>query len=140
MGGFGALLLGCRHPDLFGRIASVSGAFIINALLIGNPEITGSSPDALSHFKNLFGDIPTLAADAGRNPESAAQEALEKGMMPPVFLACGKDDMLYSRNLRLYRRLQEAGAQITWGEADGCHSWICYEKILPGMVAWRAIE
>ena len=141
MGGFGALLLGSRHPELFGRIASVSGAFIIDDLLIGNPEVIGSSPNAITHFQNLFGDIPSLDGDINRNPEAAALYALSERTLPPLFLACGKDDsLLYSRNCSLRIRLENAGADVTWFEADGAHSWICYEKILPGMFAWLAIE
>ena len=140
MGGFGALLLGSRHPELFGRIASVSGAYIIDDLLIGNPEVIGLSPNALTHFQKLFGDIPSLDGDMNRNPEAAAQAALADGTLLPVFLACGKDDMLYSRNSRLLDRLENSGANVTWAEADGSHSWGCYEKILPGMFAWLAIE
>ena len=138
MGGFGALLLGSRHPECFGRIASMSGAFIIEDLLIGNPEVVGSPSDSLPHFHNLFGDIPTLSGDSARNPEAAALEALAAGFMPPVFLSCGRNDMLYSRNLRLRSCLEEAGAEITWAEADGSHGWECFEKILPDVFGWLA--
>ena len=138
MGGFGALLLGSRHPELFGRIASLSGAYIINDLLIGNPEVIGSSPNALTHFQKLFGDIPSLDGDMNRNPEAAAQAALADGSLLPVFLACGKDDMLYSRNRRLLARLENAGADVTWAEAEGSHSWGCFETMLPEMFVWMS--
>ena len=139
MGGFGALLLGSRHSELFGRIASVSGAYIIDGILIGNPEIVGKSPDAITYFQNLFGDIPTLDGDRNRNPEAAALYALSERTLPPLFLACGKDDTkLYPRNLSLHDRLKEAGADITWAEADGSHTWDCYEKILPDLFRWLA--
>ena len=141
MGGFGAMLLGSRHPELFGRIASVSGAFIIYDLLIGNPEVIGSSPNAITHFQNLFGDIPSLDGDINRNPEAAALYALSERTLPPLFLACGKDDtLLYSRNRSLLIRLENAHADVTWFEADGAHSWGCFETILPDLFAWLAIE
>ena len=137
MGGFGALLLGSRHPELFGRIASVSGAFIIDDLLIGNPEVIGSSPNAIAHFQNLFGDIPSLDVDLNRNPEAAALYALSERTLPPLFLACGKDDrLLYSRNRSLLTRLENAGADVTWSETDGGHSWECYKQILPDVFQW----
>jgi len=137
MGGFGALLLGSHHPELFGRIASVSGAYIIDGILIGNEEIVGKSPNAITHFQNLFGDIPSLDVDRNRNPEAAALYALSERTLPPLFLACGKDDIkLYPRNISLHDRLKEAGADITWAEADGSHTWDCYKKILPNLFSW----
>ena len=139
MGGFGALLLGSRHPKRFGRIASVSGAYIIDGILIGNEEIVGKSPNAITHFQNLFGDIPSLDGDSNRNPEAAALYALSERTLPPLFLACGKDDrLLYSRNRSLLTRLENAGADVTWSEADGAHSWTCYEQILPDVFQWLA--
>lgn len=137
MGGFGALLLGSHHPELFGRIASVSGAYIIDGILIGNEEIVGKSPNAITHFQNLFGDIPSLDGDMNRNPETAALHACSEGTLPPLFLACGKDDaLLYSRNQRLRNRLENAGANVTWSETDGGHSWECYKQILPDVFQW----
>ncbi len=138
MGGFGSLLLGSRHPELFGQMASISGAFILNDLLIGNPEVIGQWPGALSHFQNLFGDIPTLEEDPERNPEAAALQALTDGKLPPVFLSCGTGDMLYSRNRKLYTSLTAAGIDVTWKETAGSHQWECFEKILPELFAWLA--
>ncbi len=139
MGGFGSLLLGSRHPELFGKIASISGAFILNDVIIGNEEITGKGPKALSHFQNLFGDIPTLEDDPERNPEKAALQALADDRLPPVFLSCGTGDvLLYNRNRKLYTSLTAAGADVTWKEAAGSHQWECYEKILPELFVWLA--
>ena len=138
MGGFGSLLLGSRHPNCFEKILSISGAFIIEDLLIGNPEVIGNSANAILHFQTLFGDIPSLETNPERNPEVSALDTLAAGTLPPVFLACGTDDMLYSRNLRLRRILEKEGASITWTEAEGSHHWDCFEKILPEAFTWLA--
>ncbi len=129
MGGFGCLLLGSRHPNLFQKIICISGAFILDDLLIGNPEVTGSSSN-VSHFQNLFGDFYSLDEDPSRNPFLAASLALQENKLPPVFMACGRNDMLYTRNIRLRDRLLALGADLTWNETDGDHSWNCFNLLL----------
>lgn len=135
MGGFGSLLLGSRYPDIFGKIASISGAFILDDLIIGNPEVIGS-PNNFTHFQNLFGDIPSLDECKNRNPFVAAIHAIHNTKMPPIFMTCGKYDMLYSRNLNLYNRLNNLGADITWIDAEGEHNWICFNGVLNNLFQW----
>ena len=135
MGGFGSLLLGSRNPDIFGKIAWISGAFIIDDLIIGNPEVTGGGHNIV-YFQNLFGDIPSLNECPDRNPMSAATRALKLGKLPPIFAGCGRHDMLYSRNIRLRDRLTYLGADIKWMDTEGIHDWICFNRMLEPVFAW----
>ncbi len=120
MGGFGSLLIGSHYPNYFCKIACISGAFIIDDLLIGNPEITGSISNII-HFQNLFGDIPSLAKDHSRNPCLAAQYSVTTDQLSPVYLTCGTNDLLYTRNKKLYHQLLSLGADVTWAETPGNH-------------------
>lgn len=135
MGGFGSLLLGSHFPDHFQKIICISGAFILSDLLIGNPEVTGTFLGNLEYFQNLFGCLDTLETSYSRNPAVAAAYQLEKKQLPPVFMACGTEDMLYRRNLRLRDQLREAGANLTWKEARGGHNWKFFSSILED--AWK---
>ena len=134
MGGFGSLLLGSRRPDLFGKIICISGAFIVDDILIGNPEVIGS-PDNFPHFQRLFGDFSTLDS-CEKNPVAASREALTKKKLPPVYLACGTEDLLYTRNTKLRNLLSESGADITWREAHGNHNWKFFNSILEDIFTW----
>ncbi len=136
MGGFGSLLLGSHHPQLFCKIGSISGAFILDDVMIGNPEVIGDPRQTLEHFRNLFGDIPSLDESRERNPLLAAQNALEQNALPPIFLGCGTDDLLYTRNRKLYRMLSEYQANITWTESPGDHEWSCFETMIPELFRW----
>lgn len=135
MGGFGSLLLGSRYSDIFGKIATISGAFIIDDLLIGNPEVTGGSHN-FSHFQNLFGDIPSLDTCTARNPLNTAALALHQKKMPPVFMTCGTNDMLYPRNICLREHLLALGTDLSWLNAQGAHDWKCFDSILESVFSW----
>lgn len=132
MGGLGSLLIGSHYPSLFAKIFAISGAFIIDDLLIGNPEVMGFGSGNLTHFQNLFGDIPSLEDSPERNPLLSALQALARDPehFPEIRLACGTSDMLYSRNVKLRDKLLAAGADVTWMEAKGVHDWTCFNMLL----------
>lgn len=128
MGGFGSLLIGSHHPELFQKIICISGAFIIDDILLGNPEVVGNAQKTFSHFQKLFGDITSLSSSMERNPEIAALQALENGTLPPIYMCCGKQDMLCIRNQKLYHTLQNAGADVSFTIIEGGHDWNCFNK------------
>lgn len=135
MDGFGSLLLGIHHPYLFGKIASISGAFIIDDLSIGNPEVIGSVAN-IGHFRNLFGDIPSLADDASRNPLQAVEILEDNRNLSPIFLTCGTEDLLYLRNIKLRNRLQTLGLDVSWTEAPGNHDWQFFTPAVSRTFEW----
>lgn len=135
MGGFGSLLIGTHNPGLFGKIACISGAFILDDLLIGNPEVVGSSSN-INHFRNLFGDIPSLADDSTRNPLCAIEAMEDKQSLPAVFLSCGTEDLLYKRNVRLHHRMQELNHDVSWYEASGNHNWDFFNQAIINLFEW----
>lgn len=139
MGGFGSLLIGAHNPSLFGKMACISGAFIVDDLLIGNPEVVGPVSN-IDHFRNLFGDIPSLADDGTRNPLHAVENMDSKQNLPAVFLSCGTEDLLYKRNTKLRRRMQELDIDITWYEASGNHNWDFFQHAILSAFEWLCTD
>jgi len=139
MGGFGSLLLGSHFPDRFSKIVCISSAFIIDDILIGNPEVIGNFPGNLAHFQNLFGDIPSLEDSYSRNPSVAASQALKEKKLPQVFLACGTEDLLYSRNVKMRKLLELLGGDVHWCEAVGNHNWGFFNKIMGNVFEWMKL-
>lgn len=137
MGGFGSLLIGCHHPELFGKIACISGAFIIDDILLSNLEVIGSAANA-GYFASLFGDLPSLWDDAERNPWIAAQSVLLTGELPPIYLTCGTSDQLIDANRKMFQRLQSAGTDVTWSDAPGVHKWEFFTPAVERVFAWLA--
>ena len=136
MGGFGSLLLGSHFPDLFRKIVCMSGAFILEDIQIGNPEVVGTDPNNVKHFQNIFGDLPALGDSVSRNPAVAACHALEAKQLPPVFMACGTEDLLYPRNVKLRNQLTALGANITWMEGAGNHTKQFFAPAMTCAFAW----
>ncbi|MGN1343426.1 MAG: alpha/beta hydrolase [Traorella sp.] len=135
MGGFGSILIGVHYPTMFKGIVSISGAFIVNDVMIGNPGVVGSLSN-IDHFRNLFGDIISLSDDPSRNPEFAIQSLENKKVLPPVFLSCGRDDLLYQRNIKLYQMMRGFNFDVTWDEANGGHSWDFFEGTILRAFEW----
>lgn len=135
MGGFGSLLIGAHNPSLFGKIACISGAFILDDLLIGNPEVVGSLSN-MGHFRSLFGDIPSLADDGSRNPLCAIESMENKQILPPVFLSCGTEDLLHKRNAKLHHMMQKLSLDVSWYEASGDHNWDFFHRAILRAFEW----
>lgn len=137
MGGFGSLLLG-SHSNLFSKIICISGAFIIDDITNGNPEIVGYNNEA--HFAKLLGDFSSLRTSYERNPLVSALSVLKKLQLPPVFMACGTDDLLLKRNQKIYNTLAQANADITWFEAKGNHNWVFFNFAIEAAFKWVEMD
>lgn len=133
MGGFGSLLLG-SHSDFFSKIVCISAAFILDDITNGNPEVVGS--DNVTHFHQLFGDFSTLRESVERNPIQAARSALRSSKLPPLFFACGTDDLLFTRNQKAYDTLLQAGADVTWFEQSGNHNRDFFTPAIEAAFHW----
>lgn len=133
MGGFGAMLLGSKFPELFGKIASLSGAFIIPDVVIGNQGVLGhANPD---YFKKVFGSFEKLEGSS-RDPLAEAIRAADKHTLPEIFLLCGSQDVLCRENKKIAKTLLEHGATVDWYEVDGNHTWDLWNDYLPFMLKW----
>ena len=133
MGGFGALLIGAKFPEVFGKIAAFSGAFIITDVAIGNQGVLGNANP--NYFKRIFGDLAELE---GSDRDPVAVATWVGTAMPPVYLTCGKQDVLHRCNLRVVEALRTHGVSVTWQEGEGSHTWPFWNKVLPDVMAWLA--
>lgn len=135
MGGFGALLIGAKYPQAFGKIASISGAFIIHDVVIGNHGVLGNADP--NYFKRIFGDFESLEGSS-RDPLAEAVRALEQGHLPPVHLTCGTEDVLHAGNLKIVKTLRQHGGQVLWQDGPGVHGWKFCNQVLPELIRWLA--
>lgn len=133
MGGFGALLLGSRYSRVFGRIACLSGAFIIHDVAIGNPGVLRNAD--VRYFRRVFGDFETLEG-SDRDPVEEARRAVREQRMSPVYLLCGTGDMTLSCTQRVRRELERMGAAVTAVTESGGHSWDFWNRHLDALLQW----
>ncbi len=127
MGGYGALFLSVRHPDLFCAAGSMSGALDLNT------STWLLTPQYISMFnKNLqkiIGDTSNAALYNSYSVVSMAEQIKKNGVK--LLFDCGVDDFLVATNRELHRRLVENHTAHDYTERPGGHSWEYWQNSLP---------
>ncbi len=116
MGGFGAVKLALKHPDLFSLAVSHSGAFDITARPGRN---------------SIFGDADIHASFRRReDPCWLAEQALCRPATdrPKIMLDCGESDTLVESNRRFSDHLNFIGYGHTYKEMRGHHTWPYWDR------------
>ncbi|MDQ0474139.1 alpha/beta hydrolase [Labrys wisconsinensis] len=154
MGGYGALRLALKHPEMFGAVASMSGAIWQNlpvALANGAGKPYDAfrdaayfrRPDAATvvpgidlppegeHFDGAFGE----PFDAGRfnrqNVFTLLASQIAKGTtLPAIYLTVGDHDShnLWRGSIALYQTLQADRQKVEFRVTDGDHTWSLWRK------------
>ncbi|MEZ0483297.1 alpha/beta hydrolase [Fibrella aquatica] len=131
MGGYGALYLATRHPDLYCAAGSMSGAL--------NPDMNSWKlpPDATQNIKAEFEKI---LGSFSQSPDGWAAYSVV-GMADrmktnglKLVIDCGVDDFLIEPNRELHRRLVFNQTPHDYSERPGGHSWEYWQNSLPYQV------
>lgn len=105
MGGFGALRLAGKYPQRIAAAAALS---------------------AVTEAAQLDGLIEESRLGWSATPaDRSVLEALTSaaGPLPPIRIACGRDDPYIDTNRALHRALQRAGVAHRYVEDAGAHDW-----------------
>ena len=146
MGGFGALQLAMRHPDVFAVAASHSG---IDALLYAGPfpyaagkvELETDPKQwggALGPFgawvRGIFG--PDIARWQAHDPAVLAASVTQD--RPALYLDCGTEDEFYLHNGAQYLHdlLVARGIEHSWYLGPGRHDFAFWSARLPHSLAF----
>lgn len=116
MGGFGALRLAAKYPQLFRAAGGHSSMthFDQHKLFVQEPLESYACPSAdRSVFETIL-----------RN----------RDRLPPLRFDCGTEDPLLEYNRELTRQLKHAGIAHTYEEFPGGHEWPYWEKHLADML------
>ena len=121
MGGYGALYLSLRHPDVFGPAVSLSGAFIIGLIRMAERR-----PER-AHVDQLFpvGPLGREQWDLFAQVRAASDEVRESMRWK---LLCGVDDRLIDINRALHHYLLAFGLQHDYDEYPGAHTWPFWDE------------
>lgn len=145
MGGYGALTIGLRHPNLFCSIGSESGAldYARSArarLEAGEPPIKNEIPaprddDRDSNVPDLI-KIPGFTMQHERYPHGFAFKTVEDAQkydpfelvkqvpvkyLPHIYLDCGLDDGLLNTNLEFASMLMANKVPFAYAQTPGAH-------------------
>ncbi len=130
MGGYGALLLALRNPDVFGAAFSHSGAVLTARATteVGRPweladTLYGVGPAGAR--KRRDHDILSLAARHLREDDAAGKMAYGG---PALFLDCGTEDFLYYASRELTQAMRMLGVPYEYHEYPGDHDWSYWDR------------
>jgi len=111
MGGYGALSVALRHPDMFCAASSHSGA-----VLACHKPI---KPGRLAEFRSLFGPHP----QGGPYDLVALIRGMDRGRLPALRIDCGRKDFLLPWNREFHRILNRMKVPHVYSEYPGRHDW-----------------
>ena len=112
MGGYGAVKVGLKHPDIFGSINSHSGAL---GMLHNIDDAKKLSPE----FERIFGASPK----GGPEDPFAIVTKMDHGKIPPMLIDCGTEDFLLAQNRGFHEHLEKLHIAHEYKEFSGGHNW-----------------
>jgi S-formylglutathione hydrolase FrmB len=117
MGGYGAVKLALRHPDLFCSANSHSGA-----LAWGHKPFPGE--DAWNReMRRIVGEKPT----GGPSDLFALATQIDKVHLPVLRIDCGTEDFLLQDNRDYHKHLEKSGLPHEYQEFPGAHDWAYWD-------------
>lgn len=116
MGGYGAMKLGLKYPELFCSISAHSGCHAV----CHNKEPRDYDP-ALRR-------IWSTKRAVRENDCFALAEKLDPDSAPAIWMDCGVEDFLLEDNRQLHQHLTKLGVEHTYHEFPGGHSWPYWDE------------
>ena len=105
MGGFGALRLGAKYPNIFRAFSGLS---------------------SITHFNQIgefVADFEQLKHDALEKDGVLEWILKNKNLIPPFRFDCGTDDILIEHNRQLHNELEKYRIPHIYQEFSGGHTW-----------------
>lgn len=117
MGGYGAIKLALKHPDLFCSANSHSGA-------MGFGHRPMDQDDArTAEFRRIVGANPV----GGTNDLYALAKKIGRANLPALRIDCGTEDFLIEDNRDYHRHLESLDIPHQYAEFPGVHDWAYWD-------------
>ena len=127
MGGFGAVKLALKHPEMFCAAVSHSGAL----------WRAGELPDYVgSELQRVFGDSPA----GGSDDIFALATRSKSDRLPALRIDCGTEDYLLQPNRMFHAYLDQLGVAHEYAEFPGGHDWAYWDRHVQEAIAFFAIS
>ena len=136
MGGFGSLVNGLRHPEIFGCITALSSALIKEKILHAVEE-PGHDFFTKRQYETMFG-VDRIEDYSGsvNDYEALADSLKDAEVKPKIYMACGTEDSLFDANVAFKDRLIADGFDLTWEEGPGVHNWAFWDAYIEKAINW----
>ena len=133
MGGYGSLVYGLKHPDLFAACAPLSAAVFNDEDLIKMPaqdwtrykfnELFGSNEAGKKRLTNTWDHNAILRIVASTPADKLNQVRF--------YIDCGDDDFLIKGNMELHALMTDLKIKHEFRVRDGSHDWSYWRTALP---------
>ena len=128
MGGYGAVKIALKHPDLFCAAVSHSGALAFASRPFSKDDEWGRE------WIPVFGKNP----QGGSEDIFALIERADRNSLPALRIDCGIDDFLIEDNRRLHQHLENLGIPHEYQEFPGEHNWAYWDEHVQEAIAFFA--
>jgi S-formylglutathione hydrolase FrmB len=138
MGGYGAAMLGLRHPERFRFIGALSAALTVPADL-NDPRAVGKFAEP--SLVRAFGSEPS--AERAAHDPFRLYRRIPPHKLPYIYLAIGTWDEFTTflpRSRAFADSLRAYGARYEYHERPGRHSWQFWDTELPPLLARAWVE
>jgi S-formylglutathione hydrolase FrmB len=116
MGGFGAVKIGLRHPDVFGFVGGLSSAIDVPRRAFTIKRLQQSR-----HFDAIFG--PTGSSTRRENDPYLLARTVNPETAPYMFLTCGEQEGLLPANREFAAVLAQRHFHYEFHTTRGGHDW-----------------
>ncbi|MEO7715226.1 MAG: alpha/beta hydrolase family protein [Capsulimonas sp.] len=128
MGGYGAVKLALKHPDLYSAAVSHSGVLgMMTRSLNGDPAWT-------KEFSDLFG---ADAAGSSNDVRTLAEKS-DPATRPPLWIDCGTEDFLFDQNEEMHAYFTQLGVPHEYFTMPGDHNWEFWDQQVRVSLPWIA--
>lgn len=125
MGGYGALRLALRFPEMFCSAVSHSGKLDFARETWGDPRA--------AEFERIVGKNPL----GGPNDLFALAEKVDRSLLPALRIDCGTEDALLGCNRDFHAHLESLGIPHEYAEYPGGHDWAYWDTHVQEAIAFH---
>jgi putative tributyrin esterase len=128
MGGFGAVVLSLKHPDLF-----IFAAGLSSALDVPSRPFSIKRVGQWRQHSSIFG--PWKSQGRRESDPYILVRSADPEKVPYLFLTCGEQEGLLSSNKKFAGMLQSRHFHYEFHTAPGGHDWNQWDRLLPALFA-----
>jgi S-formylglutathione hydrolase FrmB len=121
MGGYGAIKAALLRPEMYAAVAAFSGVLSLDIMHI-HPD-----DESRLEFSFLFGDLARLPGSEHDPAVWLQRAAPNPGILPRLYIACGRQDDLYPLNRQFLSACQSLGVRMDYYEEDARHDWFFWD-------------
>jgi putative tributyrin esterase len=126
MGGYGAVKLGLKYPDLFAFAGSLSGA------LDAAQNLDILRPEFAAKLREVFGNEGSR--ERAENDVTLLLNATHQTPFPYFYLGCGTADFFLDTNRAFVMQLSSRKIAYEYHETPGGHEWEYWDRELQPML------